>query len=225
MACIIAAIFLCREFRGPGWLSPGNSAAYVSTAARSTSLTRPPLVVDLNHDNRPDTLIVVSEAHGGQTIKISLDGIGDRELRCGYHPGASSIVHTADVNGDANLDVIQVSVDGLEPATVWLGDGKGNFVLSAAAGSLGDDFYTLPAAPYRSPESPRPRSASLAASTAAEKRNHLRILKPHSAGTPQATTDTHQQLLDRKASAPFRRELLLWTARTINAPPSLLLIA
>ena len=221
-ACLITAISLAGAARITGRLLPSSIAACLAprSVIESTGFLRPPLVVDLNNDNRPDTVAFVPEGHGGQMLEIKLDGLGKRQLG-GLHPaGSNRVLYAADVNHDANLDLIDESEDGVQPTDIWLGDGKGNFVLSADPGPVAADFYTLPLVPYR-PSSSSSQNFTWVTQAQAEKRIRVRILRPNSYRVEKLPPECPRKRL-RRETARIRRQLRLWTARTIKAPPELL---
>jgi hypothetical protein len=217
-ACLMAAIFVSRAFSVAHRLFPMSPNRMIGTVpgVYSTGVARPPLAVDLNHDGRLDSVTVASEGHGGQTIQVKLDGVGNRELRYDSRGGSRSVVYAADVDHDTNLDLVRESEDGFEPATIWLGDGKGNFVLLAEPSPIVADFYNLPRVPYLPYSSNRQRQAY---STVIEKRNRSPIPAPGASTNSKAVSEPQRKQDRQDTSARIRRELLLWIARTINAPP------
>ena len=216
---IALAIF---TFRLP-WHSKSFSPALrpIADAAGlgTTGVSRPPLSVDLNHDNRPDTVTLVSGGQDRQTIQVNLDGIGNRELKIeNFHRGFHAVVYAADVDHDNNLDLIRESENRLEPLTIWLGDGKGNFSLAEQGDRVHVDFYVFPPVPYRPSSPPGPRGSGSVSASTAQRPTRVRFNRP--LDKQSVTTDPWKAPL-RTNRVRVVRELLLWTARKINAPPLL----
>ncbi len=199
-------------------IAPDSSRFAPRSPAHWTEFSRPALTVDLNHDSRPDTVEIVAGERRG-TIHVQLDGVGSRELQGGFDRARGGFVYAADVNRDDNLDLVLEYKDGLVPANVWLGDGKGNFVLAAASNSSPDDLYTVPAGPLRPFSSSRSQRTGWSYSAAAEKQARTRVLR-RSTSEQKAIRQTRKHLFSRETPLCTSRELLLWIARTINAPPS-----
>ena len=218
---IAAALFLIQGAWVARRLFPAPPAApiAVSFAGPPTGPARPPLLVDLNHDNRLDTVTLNTDQDGRQTISIRLDGMGSRILHCPYQGHSGSVVNAADVDGDANLDLLRISENSLEAAVVWLGDGKGNFVLSKASTSFPTDFHTVPPPPYRSSSTPGSPAISWIARTAAEKRTRARPLKAGASGHRGAVKQHLRFRFQPGPSVRIQSELLACIARRINAPP------
>ena len=219
-AVIATALFAVAVFAV--WVSrfallPGSRIPLVPPA-HWTGLARLPLSVDLNHDSRLDSIELVAGEHRGPTIQVKLDGIGSRELKGGFDRGRDGFVYAIDVNRDDNLDLVLEYKDGLSPASVWLGNGKGDFVLASASTPKPDDFYTAPAAPFRPYSSSRSPSSAWTYSVALARTNRSRASKLRIARR-RAVADSRKQMFRRETPACIGREILHWLARTINAPP------
>lgn len=200
------------------WLGVSSYAEPSHTS--TTGFSKPPLSVDLNHDNRLDSLALVPDGHGGETIQVTLVGIGNRELKSsGPRVGSRGVLYAADVDHDANLDLVRESENGLDPPLVWLGDGKGNFVLSAALRPIAIDFFSFPPAPNRPYSSSGSRGTSWVGSTA-EKRHRSPLGKPAS-NSWKIATSSRKPSYQPDEFVRIWREVLLWLSRMIKAPPAL----
>ena len=81
---------------------------------------------DLNHNDRPDFVY----ADGG----ILLDGVTPIRL-----PGPATSPIAADVNRDGHQDIVALEGYEVRGLRVFLGDGRGNFISSLAAGTWNSD--------------------------------------------------------------------------------------
>ncbi len=215
--CLITALFLARPSDSFHALGSASAGRALQSDSVSTAVARLPLSVDLNHDSRLDTVKVVTGGERGQAIQVTLDGIGTRELVSGSRFNSSGFLYTADVNHDDNVDLIQESEDRAQLPDVWLGDGKGNFVLAQASSPFSSDSPALPAQPFR-PFSSGGQGPTVLAGSAADKcgRSTFRKLRPQRGKTFAARTPVFRWHTDPRALQPAFR---LWIARRINAPP------
>jgi hypothetical protein len=175
--------------------------------------------IDLNHDDRPDSVAVVPDGDGGETIQIRLNGLAYQELKLRRTERRSrSVVYTADVDQDTNLDLVSASEGGIDPPIVWLGDGRGNFVRLTRPALPAGDSCSPPTLPG-DPTSPRgSRGSATWVNSPAARRAPARFAKrsPYSRIPLRVPGDAPR----RPAMAVrTRRELLSWISRTIKAPP------
>jgi hypothetical protein len=161
----------------------------------------------------------VPDGHGGETIQVTLVGVSNWELKSsGPRVDSRGVLYAADVDQDANLDLVRESENGLDSPLVWLGDGKGNFVLSAALGPVAIDFFSFPPAPNRPYSSSGSRGTSWVASTA-EKRHRSPHGKPAS-NSRKTATSSRKPSYRPDEFVRIWREVLLWLSRMIKAPPA-----
>lgn len=98
------------------------------------------VIGDFNNDGKPDVAV-----NGGNGIEIFLgDGTGALSLAQNY-TGGSSLIATADVNGDGKLDLVFITVSGSTSWTlnVMLGNGDGSFgsPIASCSASSGSSVY------------------------------------------------------------------------------------
>lgn len=168
---------------------------------------------DFNHDSKPDRLDLIRGANSS-TVRVTLGGIGTHDIAPVNLQGE---IFAADMNGDKNLDVVWQSKKGLFRKIVWLGDGKGGFVLAAQRKPL--DFAALPSLPYVPSSSSSAQSTTWTASSA-EKRSRTQISIRRVGPVLPVLTGSQKRKQWTGDAAPIRFELLQWVARTTNAPPS-----
>lgn len=197
-----------------GFSSRWSSSLDAGAASDRTDQSLSFLRADFNRDGTPDSVALLPGIDE-ERLLVSIAGFGVRELVVPVSSASAGILDTPDLNQDGDVDLVWVDPKFPLTKVVWLGDGRGNFMLADPSVAWQVDWLhstpVLPISfPLRTPLSTGRRLATDAKIPRRRKRSRARFVTRVPSGSASFAIVSQ--------SIP-NTGLKSWIARVVNLPP------